>query len=401
MSRKNSRLVVIAVLCASLAVMLSTGIRQSFGLFLQPVTESLGAGREIYSLAIAIGNLVYGLPLVGIIADRLGPRWVVVAGGLLYAVSLVAITSIASPAGLYLTLGVALGIALSATTYVVVLGAVAQLVPPSSRSRTFGLITAAGSSGMFLVPPLAQALMNAFGWRMALILLAVVAAVVAVLAFGLPARPGRHDGTEVEEPFLQVLHRARGHSGYLLLISGFFVCGFHVAFVATHLPSYLGDAGLPAWVGATALALIGAFNLVGSMTFGWLGDRFRKKYLLSFLYFARAAVITLFLVIPLSTTTALIFAGTIGFLWLATVPLTSGTVAQIFGSRYLSTLYGIVFFSHQIGAFLGVWLGGRFFDATGSYTPVWLTAIALGVFAGLVHLPISDRPATAPQAVRA
>jgi len=361
----------------------------------------LGTGREVFSLAIALTNIIYGLPLVGMLADRIGPRWVIVAGGMLYAVGLLLMGLISSPGGLYLTLGVMIGLALSATTYVVVLGAVAQLVPPDKRSQTFGIITATGASGMFVVPPLAQLLLSNFGWQTALAILAVLAGLIVLLAFGLAGKSGQPDGeaatAEAEESFIQLLNKARRHNGYLLLVAGFFVCGFHVAFIGTHLPAFLGDQGLSPLVGAGALSLVGAFNMVGSYSFGWLGDRYRKKYLLSFLYFMRAVVITIFLLVPISQTSALLFGGAIGFLWLATVPLTSGTVAQIFGARYLSTLFGLVFLSHQVGAFLGVWLGGRIYDATGSYDPVWYMAIGLGILAALLHAPIVDQPVTAAQ----
>jgi MFS family permease len=397
----KNRLVILAILSAALAVMFSTGIRASFGLFLQPLSGTLGSGREVFSLAIAISNLIYGLPLVGILADRIGSRWVLVTGGLLYMGGLLLMSRITSAAGLNLTLGLMIGMALSATTYVVVLGAVGQLVPPERRSSTFGIITAAGSSGMFVVPPLAQLLLDNYGWQTALVALAGVVSIILLLAFGLPNKPGGHEvGTAVAppEPFLQILKKAGSHTGYLLLVTGFFVCGFHVAFIATHLPAYLSDNGLPSFVGAGALSLIGGFNIVGSFFFGWLGDSYRKKYLLSFIYLGRAIVIGLFLLLPLTQVSALVFAGVMGFLWLATVPLTSGTVAQIFGVRYLSTLYGIVFLSHQVGAFLGVWLGGRIFDATGNYDPIWYAAIALGVVAAIVHTPISDAPLVTVQA---
>lgn len=381
--------VVLAVISASLSVMLGSGIRQSFGLFLQPVSETLGTGREVFSLAIALSNIIFGLPLVGLLADRIGPRWVVVGGGLLYVAGLLLMGVIQSAGGLYVSLGVMVGLALSATSYVVVLGAVAQLVPPERRSQTFGIITATGSSGMFVVPPLAQLLLSRFGWQMTLTILAGVAAIIVLLAFGMSGKAGRQESEDtedvLEEPFIQVLNKAKGHSGYLLLITGFFVCGFHVAFIATHLPSFLGDQGLPPLVGAGALSLVGAFNMIGSYSFGWLGDRYPKKYLLSFLYFMRSVVIATFLIFPITRTSALVFGGAIGFLWLATVPLTSGTVAQIFGTRYLSTLFGFVFFSHQVGAFLGVWLGGRLYDATGTYNLVWYMAIALGVIASTLR----------------
>ena len=387
----KQRTLVLAILSAALAVMVSTGIRSSFGLFLDPISQSLESGREVYSLAVAISNLIYGLPLVGILADRFGSRWILMAGGLLYSGGLVALARITQAGGLYLTLGLAIGLALSATTYVVVLGAVGQLVPPERRTSTFGIITAAGSSGMFVVPPLAQFLVDRFGWQMALMLLAGVTAVIILLALGLPSKPAPST-SQTEEPFIQILQKARGHSGYLLLIVGFFVCGFHVAFIATHLPAYLTDNGLPTFTGAAALSLVGGFNIVGSFFFGWLGDSYRKKHLLSLIYLGRAIVIALFIFTPVTQASALIFSGAMGFLWLATVPLTSGTVAQIFGVRYLSTLYGIVFLSHQVGAFLGVWLGGRLYDSTGTYNVVWYLAIGLGMVAALVHMPISDAP---------
>ncbi len=392
----NRKLVVVAILSASLAVMLSSGIRSSFGLFLAPITETMGTGRENLSIAFAVNNLVFGLPLIGLLSDRFGPRRVLIAGSFLYAVGLILVTMVSSTLGLVLSFGLFVGVALSATNFVIVLGAVAQLVSEEQRSRVFGLITATGSAGMFVLPPLAQLLLSNLGWQGALYVLAAVSSIVALMAFGLPRRPGTQlhgvQQPHVDEPFLQVLDRAIRNRGYLLLTTGFFVCGFHVAFIGAHLPAYLGDNGQPEFVAAGALALIGAFNILGSITFGWLGDRFPRKYMLSLIYLGRAVVILLFLLAPVSRLSALIFGGAIGFLWLATVPLTSGTVALFFGPRYLSTLYGIVFFSHQIGAFIGVWLGGRIYDTSGTYLPVWIAGIALGVFAALVHLPIPERP---------
>lgn len=395
------RRALIAIGCAAFAVMISTGIRQSFGLFLQPITADLQSGRETFSLAIALNNLIYGLPLVGFLADWIGPRLVLMVGGLLYAAGLILVTMISSTIGLNLTFGLLVGLALSATTYVVVLGAVAQLVPPTQRTRTFGFITAAGSSGMFVVPPIAQFLLVNFTWQMALTILAGLTLIIALLAFGLPNRPGQRLANqpqiEPDEPFFPLLRRASRNHSYLLLATGFFVCGFHVAFIATHLPAFLGDQGIPPYVAAGTLSLVGGLNIVGSFSFGWFGDLYRKKYLLSLIYFMRAVIIAIFLLVPLTSFSALAFGAAIGFFWLATVPLTSGTVAYLFGTRYLSTLYGCVFLSHQVGAFLGVWLGGRVYDATGSYTPIWITAIALGIFAALVSLPISDQPAQITQ----
>jgi MFS family permease len=381
---------------SAVIVIISVGTRQSLGLFLAPISADLGVGREVFSLAIAIQSLIFGLPFVGILADRYGPRWVVVGGGLLYATSLALLAFISAPIGLYLGLGVLAGIALSCTGYVVILGAIAQVVPVEKRSTSFGIVTAAGSVGMLAVVPGVQWTLNQVGWQKTFIVMALFVASIALIALALPSRPGSEqsgdDGSLGDEPMIDVLKKAGRHSGYLLLTAGFFVCGFHVAFIATHLPAFLADNGVASMIGAVALALIGFANIFGSYTFGALGDHYRKKYLLSFLYFGRSVVITLFILFPITNVTALIFSAGIGFLWLATVPLTSGTIAQIFGSRYLSTLYGIVFFSHQIGAFLGVWLGGRVSDNSGSYTHVWLAAIALGIVAGLLHLPITDRP---------
>ena len=379
-----------------LIILISMGTRQTFGIYLQPVTDELGIGRELFSLAIAIQSIIGGLPFAGMLADRYGSRWVAIGGGLLFAVSMYLMSIMTHWTGLMLGFGLLPGVALSCVSYVVVLGAVAQIVPPERRSRTFGFITAAGSIGMFIVVPVAQHILNAFGWRTTFVIFTGFVGLIAVLAVGYPTRKQQAAGNgptdKPSDSLTQVLAKASQHSGYWLLTIGFFVCGFHVSYVASHLPAYLTDNGLSGTAGATALSLVGLFNLFGSSLFGYLGDHYRKKYLLSGLYLGRSFVISLFLLFPVTETTAMIFGATIGFLWLATVPLTSGTVAQIFGPRYLSTLYGIVFFSHQVGSFLGVWLGGRIYDATGTYTPVWVIAIILGVLACIVHLPIADRP---------
>ena len=382
--------------CSILIILISMGTRQTFGIYLQPVTNELGIGRELFSLAIAIQSIIGGLPLAGILSDRYGSRWVAIGGGLLFAVSMYLMSTTAHATGLMLGFGLLSGLALSCVSYVVVLGAVVQVVPPERRSRTFGFITAAGSIGMFIVVPVAQHILNAFGWRATFAIFAGIVSLIALLAVGYPTRKQQVAGGEsMDSPsdsLTEVLAKASHHSGYWLLTIGFFVCGFHVSYVASHLPAYLTDNGLSSTAGATALSLVGLFNLFGSTLFGYLGDHYRKKYLLSGLYLGRSIIISLFLLFPVTETTAMIFGAAIGFLWLATVPLTSGTVAQIFGPRYLSTLYGIVFFSHQVGSFLGVWLGGRIYDATGVYTPVWVIAIILGVLACIVHLPIVDRP---------
>lgn len=392
----RNKQILLVIFAGALIVAISMGTRQSFGLFLQPISVSLGIGRELFSLAMAIQNLIFGLPLMGMLADRYGARPILILGGLLYAAGLLFVAVSPNVLALYLSLGLMAGLGLSSASYVVVLGAVAQAVPLNQRTAAFGLITAGGSFGMFAVVPLAQWLLSSFGWARAMILLAIFVWLIVILAFILPVGRKSGDGRSAEaeesETMSEILVKASRHSGFWLLFAGFFVCGFHVAFIATHMPAYLADQGLAPSVSATALALIGIFNMIGSYSFGWLGDRFRKKYLLSLLYGSRSVVIILFLMLPLTDLSAIVFGAAIGFLWLATVPLTSGAVAQIFGWRYLSTLYGIVFFGHQLGAFLGVWLGGRLYDTTGSYQIVWLMAIALGVIAALIHLPITDRP---------
>lgn len=398
----RDRKVVLLVLSSALIVAIGMGVRQSLGLFLAPITADLGIGRESYSLAMALHNLVFGLPLLGLLADRYGARWILLLGGIFYTSGLLIVAGLGNTAGLFVGIGILTGLALSGASYVVVLGAVAQVIPPERRTTIFGLVTAAGSFGMFALVPIAQWLLARYGWQGAFTALAGLAATISLLALTFSNRPPVLSGHTAQdsESLLAVLGKARTHSGYLLLFAGFFVCGFHVAFIATHMPAYLTDNGISGAVSATALSLIGIFNIFGSLIFGRLGDRYRKKYLLSLLYGVRAMVITLFLLLPLSNTSAVLFGGAIGFLWLATVPLTSGTIAQIFGSRYLSTLYGFVFLGHQLGAFLGVWLGGRVYDSTGSYTIVWLAAIALGVLAAVIHLPITDQPYTARSPVQ-
>lgn len=375
--------------------MIAMGIRQSFGLYLAPVSDALGVGRETFSLAMAIQNIVLGLPLAGLLADRIGGRRVAAAGGLVYAAGLAAVSLLASAGGLIGGLGLVAGAGLSAVSYVVVLGAVGRVVPAERRSSAFGLITAAGSFGMFAMVPISQAILSAVGWETAFLLLAGIVAATAALALRLPDGPPVRPLEAVEEePFWNVVSSAARNRNYWLLVSGFFVCGFHVAFVATHLPAYLGDQGIDDSAVAWSLAMIGLLNIVGSWTFGRLGDTYRKRLLLSVLYGSRSVVFVIFLMVPLTSASAIVFGAAIGFLWLGTVPLTSGAVAAIFGVRHLGMLYGVVFFSHQLGAFLGVWLGGRVFDQTGDYTPVWILAAVLGVLAAVIHIPLDERPVT-------
>lgn len=385
----------IVIACAAFIVTLAMGVRQSFGLFLPQMSIDIGISRSDFGLAMALQNLLFGLvqPFVGALADKHGAGRVVLAGALLYAAGLVGAALATNALGLHISFGLLIGMAQSATTFVVVLGAVGRVVSPEKRSSAFGIVTAGGSLGQFLVVPLASRLLGDIGYHDTLWIMAGLVALCGLLAIGVAGRgEGAGVAAEVEQSAREALREAAAHRGYWLLNAGFFVCGFHIAFIATHLPAYLDDKGLGIEIGAQVLALVGLFNILGSYVFGRAGDFLRQKYVLSVLYVARSAVIALFLFLPVSHASALVFAGAMGFLWLGTVPLTSGIVGRIFGVRYLSMLYGIVFLSHQIGSFFGAWMAGLIFDATGSYDVAWGFAIALGLFAGIVHLPIADAP---------
>lgn len=391
------------VAAGGVIVALSMGIRQSFGLFLQPVTDDLALTREVFGLAIALQNLLWGLvqPVAGIFADRYGPGRVLAVGGLVYVAGL-GLTAVSSDtASLNLTLGVLIGIGLSGTTWAVVLGAVGRLVPDQQRSLALGLVTAGGSFGQFALIPATQVLLAAHGWVSTLLIFAAAAALMPVLAGALRVpRPAAGDAPRTEMPLARALGDAAGHRGYWLLNAGFFICGFHVMFIATHLPAYLVDNGISGGIAAYALATIGLSNIAGSYVCGLLGGRYSRRRLLSLLYLVRAVVIAGFLAVPITPTTALVFSALIGFLWLGTVPLTSGLVGQIFGVRYLTTLFGIVFLSHQLGSFMGAWLGGYVFDVSGSYDLVWIASVLLGLVAAALHWPIDEAPVYAPGATR-
>ena len=385
----------IVIACAAFIVTLAMGVRQSFGLFLPQMSVALDIGRGDFGLALAIQNLLFGLaqPFVGALGDKYGAGRVVLAGTILYVAGLLAAALAGDALGLQLSFGALIGVALSATTFVVVLGAVGRVVPVERRSLAFGIVTAGGSLGQFLVVPLASMLLGDVGYHQTLWIMAGLVALCGLLAIGVAGRTDTPGTLQAEEQSARdALREAATHRGYWLLNAGFFVCGFHIAFIATHLPAYLDDEGLGIEIGAQVLALVGLFNILGSYVFGRAGDLLRQKYVLSALYTARSAVIALFLFLPLSHASALVFAGAMGFLWLGTVPLTSGIVGRIFGIRYLSMLYGIVFLSHQLGSFFGAWMAGLIFDATGSYNIAWGFSIALGLLAGLVHLPIADAP---------
>jgi predicted MFS family arabinose efflux permease len=386
----------IAMICGALAVAVAMGVRQGLGVFTQPVSAALETGRAPFAFALALQNLVFGLvqPVVGALADRYGAGRVLIVSTGVYVLGLATAALSAGALGLTLSLGVLVGLGLSGTTYVTVLGAVGRLVPPERRSVAFGLVTAAGSFGMFVFAYGAQGLIDLFDWRGALWALAGVVALLVFTAVGIRGRfetaPG--PGAAADIGFRRTVRCASADTSYWLLTAGFFVCGFHIAFVYVHLTAYLIDGGISGDIAALSLAFIGLANIFGSYLFGQLGQRWSKRWLLAFLYAARAVVIAALLLLPLTPSVALAFGLIFGFLWLATVPLTSGLVAQRFGTRYLSTLYGFVFLSHQVGSFLGVWLGGVAFDTTGSYTSVWIAGIVLGLAAAAIHVPIREAP---------
>jgi len=382
----------VLIVCGGVVLWLAIGFRQSFGLFMSPMTLDLNWGREIFALAIAIQNIVWGLtqPVAGAIADRYGAGRTIVGGAILYAAGIYLMALSSSPTMLYLSGGLVVGIGLSGTSFAVVMGAVGRAVPEERRSMALGIVGAAGSFGQFVMIPVGQAFISEYGWSVAFMILAVLSMIMVPFAAGMAGKT-KSEVVVDSQTMRESLAEAFRHRGYWLLIAGFFVCGFHVTFIMTHLPAYLVDQGLePGWA-SWSMALIGLFNIFGSLFCGWLGGRYPKKYVLSTLYILRAVVIAIFLLVPMSPTSALMFGAGIGLLWLATVPLTTGLVATIFGPRYLGMLSGMVFFGHQIGAFLGVWWGGYLFDVTGSYDLIWWVAVALGVIAAILHWPIEER----------
>lgn len=392
-STANWRTPVLVLVCGAIILTLGLGIRASFGLFLQPMSADLGWGRSHFSFAMALSNLIWGLaqPFFGAWADKKGAGRVVAVSGLLYAGGLALMPFSTTPLMLDASAGLMVGLGLSGVSFGIILGVVGRAFPPERRSLALGIASSGGSFGQFLMLPFGQLLISTLGWQTALLVLAgIIMATVPLAAAMMEGRRPVAAGTQ--QSLGQALREAGAHSGFWYLTAGFFVCGFQVAFISVHLPAYLLDVKMTPAVGATALALIGLFNIAGSFVAGYLGGRFSKKYLLSGIYFLRAVIIGLFLVLPVSPLSVYLFAAGIGFLWLGTVPLTNGLVAQIFGVRFVSMLFGIVFLSHQIGSFAGVWLGGYLFDATGTYNLVWIGSIALGVIAAILNLPIDERP---------
>jgi MFS family permease len=384
----------VIIVAGCLIGLVSFGLRSSLGLFTEPLGLVHGYDRETFAFAIAVQNLVWGLgqPVAGAIADRYGSGRVLAGGGVLYVLGAVLMAESTTGAQLALTGGVLLGLGLAGGSFMIVLAAFARLVPVERRSWAMGLATAAGSLGQFLFAPLGQAFIDGYGAVTALVMLSGFVALVPLLALALTGR-GDDADDEPEVSTREAIRGAFGHTSYVLLTAGFFVCGFHIAFVTTHLPPYLGDLGFSASLAAWSVALIGLFNVIGAYTAGVLGGRMSKRLLLSGIYCSRALVFLLFVVLPPSTFSVLLFGAALGLLWLSTVPLTSGLVALMFGTRHAGMLFGFVFLSHQVGAFAGVWLGGAVYEATGAYDAMWWISIALGLGAAIVHLPIHERRA--------
>jgi len=381
------------LLCGAAIVTLSMGIRHGFGLWLQPITQSQNWSRETFAFAIAIQNLVWGFTgiFAGMLADRFGAFKVIVAGGVLYALGLVGMATATTSLVFALTAGVLIGMAQAGTTYAVIYGVIGRNIAPHKRSWAMGVAAAAGSFGQFLMVPTEGLLISSLGWQEALMVLGAASLMMIPLAWGLhePALAGSF-AMRREQSIFQALGEAFKYPSFQLLMAGYFVCGFQVVFIGVHMPSYLRDKGLSPQVASYALALIGLFNVFGTYAAGVLGQRMQKKNILAFIYLARSFAISIFLIVPLSPVSVYIFSSVMGLLWLSTVPPTNATVAQIFGVAHLSMLSGFVFFSHQIGSFMGVWLGGYLYDRTGSYDLVWYIAIGLGVLAALVNLPIKE-----------
>ncbi|MEK9900609.1 MAG: MFS transporter [Rhodospirillaceae bacterium] len=374
-----------------LAVVL--GVRQVLGLYLVPMTIDLGWSREIFGIAMGLQNLVWGAsqPFIGGLADRYGSGRVIVAGAICYALGVLGMASAITPTELLISGGVLIGLGMSGVGMAVVYGAVARMVAPEKRTYAMAIVSTIGALGPFLLPPVTQVVIGGFGWEVSLLATAGVVALMIPLGALIRGRAENEAGT-VSQSWTQALAEARKNRGYLLLVAGFFVCGFHVTFIGTHLPGFIAWCGLAAGVGGWALFMIGGGNIVGTYAAGLLSNRFRQKNLLSLIYLARTALIAWMMLMPKTELTIYIFSGIFGLLWLSTVPLTSGVVAKIFGARHLGMLFGLVFFSHQIGAFLGAWLGGLNFDVSGDYNAVWFTSVLLGLLAAVLHWPIRDEP---------
>ena len=390
------------VVCGALMMLICNGLRANSGLWLQPMSLAHGWGREVFALAIALQNFLWGVgsTLFGAIADKYGAGRALVTGAVLYGLGMAGMAYASTPVELYLSTGMLIGFGIAGTSYTVVLGVFSRIARPEQRSLLMGVGTAAGSMGQFIMLPVGQAWINSVGWQQALLLQLGLIALMLPLAYGLSGRPQQaqeellQSSTHTATPvgLMDALREALHDRSFHLLFWGYFTCGFQVVFIGLHLPSYLVDQGLPTTLGASAIAVVGLSNIAGSFLSGWLGGRYSKKLLLSGLYFLRSVVILVFILSPLSVFSVYVFAACMGLLWLSTVPLTQGLVGQIYGLRYVSTLVGVVFMGHQIGSFLGAWLGGKIYDMTGSYDLAWWLIIGSGFYAAVMHLPIREQP---------
>jgi MFS family permease len=394
------RLPIFAISCACLVSLLAFGPRSAMGFFQLPLLQDHGWDRTTFGMAMALQNLFWGIgqPLFGIVADKYGAWRVLATGALLYSLGLLLMAIAPSPLWLHVGGGVLIGLGVAACSFGVVLASIARLVPPEKRSLAFGLGTASGSAGMFLFAPISQGLIDRLGWSDSLVVLAFAMLVIPLLAIPLRGNSSTSAFAAVEfsQSTVEALREACAHKSYWLLISGFFVCGFQVAFITAHFPAYISDLGItPRWA-VVAISLIGFFNIFGSLASGVIGQHYPKPMLLTWIYLSRSILVTAFLLIPASPTTVVIFASVMGILWLSTVAPTNGLVAVMFGTRYLGMLGGIVFLSHQVGSFLGVWGGGYLYDVYGSYDGVWWLGVALGLFAAAVHWPIREAPVQRP-----
>ena len=385
----------VTILCACLIALLAFGPRSAMGFFQLPILQETGWDRTTFGLAMALQNLFWGIgqPFFGAIADRYGTWRVLMTGAFLYILGLIVMAFAATPLWLHIGGGILVGLGIAACSFGVILSSLARIVSPEKRSFAFGLGTAAGSAGMFIYAPISQGLIDTLGWSDSLLVLSAFMLLIPVLAIPLRgnASTSKIASAEIEQSFREALGEAFAHRDYLLLTSGFFVCGFQVAFITAHFPAYIGDLGIQARWAVVAISLIGLFNIFGSLASGIIGQRYSKPILLTLIYIARSIAFTAFLLIPATPTTVVIFSIVIGILWLSTIPPTNGLVAVMFGTRYLGMLGGVVFFSHQVGSFLGVWMGGVLYDQTGSYDVVWWLGVVLGLFAAAVHWPIREK----------
>jgi MFS family permease len=393
MTRSNWRTPYVVLICGGIALTISLGVRHNFGLYLPPMTTDLGWGRQTFAFAIAIQNLVYGLatPLAGMIVDKYGAARVLIGGTILYAIGLVLMSFSTTGWEFNLSAGLLVGIGLSCSGFSIVFGVIGRAFPAEKRTTALGVAGAAGSFGQFVMLPYGQLMINTMGWQTAFLILAATVLLVLPLSAALVEDKKAQAQIFHKQSIPEALREAFGHSGFMLLCSGYLVCGFQLMFISVHFPAFLIDQNMSPETGMTALALIGLFNIFGSYIWGWLGNRYTKKYVLSALYFTRAVAIAIFISLPIAPLTVYVFGATIGFLWLGTVPVTNGLIAHIFGVKYLATLGGIAFLFHQVGSFLGVAIAGYLFDSTGSYHLMWLLTIGMGVAAALINWPINER----------